>query len=391
MNIVLYPHGGSGNHGCEAIVRTTNAILRKTIPIDTLQLASYNKQQDIIHGVENIDEFINFESIQTKSIVNISGAIYSRIFKKPSLRNKKHVKDIINNIRKDNIYVSIGGDIYSYKGVVPYDVLTINKKVHSSGNKLILWGCSIGEDCLTSSIIPDLNKYDLIIARESITYQSLLSKKIGKNVKLYPDPAFILSTQLPDDKREFDIGNIIGINISPLIIEKEQNVGIALKNYDALIQHIIDTTDAKIALIPHVVWEINDDRKLLKQLYNQFKNTGRIILIEDQNCMCLKWYISQCKIFIGARTHATIASYSTCVPTLVVGYSVKAKGIAKDLFGTYENYVIPVQSLRCSDDLIKAYEWVNNNYEKIKKHLSMIMPNYIQKAWNAGTEIKKLI
>lgn len=56
-------------------------------------------------------------------------------------------------------------------------------------------------------------------------------------------------------------------------------------------------------------------------------------------------------MFIGARTHATIAAYSSLVPTLVVGYSVKARGIARDLFGTEKNYVLPVQLLRKEEDL----------------------------------------
>ena len=29
MNILLYPHGGSGNHGCEAIVRSTAKIVNQ--------------------------------------------------------------------------------------------------------------------------------------------------------------------------------------------------------------------------------------------------------------------------------------------------------------------------------------------------------------------------
>ena len=96
-------------------------------------------------------------------------------------------------------------------------------------------------------------------------------------------------------------------------------------------------------------------------------------------------------MFIGARTHATIAAYSTCVPTLVVGYSVKAKGIAKDLFGTYENYVIPVQTLENKEDLINAFKWLNNNKEEIKKHLTDVMPEYIKRAIRAGEEISRLI
>jgi polysaccharide pyruvyl transferase WcaK-like protein len=95
-------------------------------------------------------------------------------------------------------------------------------------------------------------------------------------------------------------------------------------------------------------------------------------------------------MFIGARTHATIAAYSSCVPTLVVGYSIKAKGIAKDLFNTYDNYCLPVQALESSDDLIRAFEWLKENEDGIRTHLTGIMPDYIKRAQNVAEEIKKL-
>ena len=100
--------------------------------------------------------------------------------------------------------------------------------------------------------------------------------------------------------------------------------------------------------------------------------------------MQLKDIISRCRIFVGARTHATIAAYSTCVPTLVVGYSVKARGIARDLFGTEENYVIPVQSLQETDDLLNAYSWIAERESEIRDHLQNIMPDYIARAKSAG-------
>ena len=68
---------------------------------------------------------------------------------------------------------------------------------------------------------------------------------------------------------------------------------------------------------------------------SRYKSTGRVMLVQDCNCEELKGYISRCRFFIGARTHATIAAYSSQVPTLVVGYSVKAKGIAKDRIRKY--------------------------------------------------------
>ena len=95
-------------------------------------------------------------------------------------------------------------------------------------------------------------------------------------------------------------------------------------------------------------------------------------------------------MFIGARTHATIAAYSSCVPTLVVGYSVKAKGIAKDLFGTYDNYVIPVQQLESEDALIDAFQWMADYEEDIRKHLKEIIPGIVQEALRTGDEIEKI-
>jgi colanic acid/amylovoran biosynthesis protein len=109
------------------------------------------------------------------------------------------------------------------------------------------------------------------------------------------------------------------------------------------------------------------------------------------NCSELKYIISKCRFLIAARTHASIAAYSTCVPTLVVGYSVKAKGIAKDIFGTDDNYVIPVQSLKENGDLIKAFKWIQENEDKIRIYLQRVMPDYCAKVWLAGDEIKKLL
>ena len=114
----------------------------------------------------------------------------------------------------------------------------------------------------------------------------------------------------------------------------------------------------------------------MKYLYEKYKRTKRIILLEDQNCEKLKGVISKCRFFIGARTHSTIAAYSSFVPTLVVGYSVKAKGIAKDLFGTYENYVIPVQSFEDENRLLNSIKWLMDNEKEIKEYLENYIPVY---------------
>ena len=158
-----------------------------------------------------------------------------------------------------------------------------------------------------------------------------------------------------------------------------------------MIQHILDNTDAYIALIPHVVWANNDDRIPLKQLYDDFDQNRRLILVDDHTAPELKYIISQCSFFIGARTHATIAAYSTGVPTLVVGYSVKARGIARDLFGTEEGYVLPVQQLRESDELTRAFVRLYEKRDEIRAHLGRTLPGYIARADEARKTLEELV
>lgn len=72
-------------------------------------------------------------------------------------------------------------------------------------------------------------------------------------------------------------------------------------------------------------------------------------------------------IFIGALIHATIVAYSSSVPTIVVGYSVKAKGIAKDLFGTYENYVLSEKDLKQEDEITEAFKWLMDSEIEVRR------------------------
>ena len=235
----------------------------------------------------------------------------------------------------------------------------------------------------------DIARYDLITARESISYETL--KAVNPNTILVADPAFVLDSvelPLPEGWKE---GNTIGINASPLIMQCAKDGGVAYEAYCRLIERILDTTDATIALIPHVVIENSDDRIPLRSLFEKFASTGRVVLVEDHNCCELKGYISRCRMFIGARTHATIAAYSTCVPTLVLGYSVKSKGIARDIFGTEEHYVLPVQELRDPDELANGFDWLSANEMTVRDHLIKTMPEYKARALLARDAVEELM
>lgn len=112
-------------------------------------------------------------------------------------------------------------------------------------------------------MLEDLKSYNLIVARESITYQSL--KEIGANVILNPDPAFYMKSEKCILDKRFENGDVIGVNISPMIISNEKCNGSAYENYRKMIEYILNHTSMYIALIPHVVWKQNDDRTILQK------------------------------------------------------------------------------------------------------------------------------
>lgn len=380
--ILMYYHSGAKNHGCEAIVRSTAAILKKD-----LILYSSKKSEDCIYGLDkvvNVKEDIA-KTLKKRSFAYVYAAVEHKIRKDDYKYTVLTHKDFFDQIRKGDICLSIGGDNYCYKG---RDILGYyNKEIHRRGGKTVLWGCSFEPSDMTKKIGEDLSKYDLIVSREGISYSVL--KKVNSNTILLPDPAFQLEYEVLPFPAGVRQGNIVGINLSPLVTQYG-NKELIIDNYKNLIGYILKSTDYQIVLIPHVVKDYDDDRVILRDIYNNYRGVNRVFLLDDYNCMQLKGFIARCRFFIGARTHATIAAYSTCVPTLVTGYSVKAKGIARELFGTDKNYVVSVQDFGTKEDLKIAFQWLQNRENEIRDLLVRRMPEYRSRILQAKEYIERL-
>lgn len=380
----LYYHGGSANHGCEAIVRSTNNLLGPGLKLWTTDISS-----DKAYALDS--ELPLFEDAYAPGKKPSPRWFLSAVHHKLTRTDYLHVKyahhAFFSQVAPGDVCLSIGGDNYCYTG---QDILGYyNRALHQRGAKTVLWGCSVEPELLKQEkIAADIANYDLIVARETISYEVL--KNVNPNTILAPDPAFFLDRiELPLPEG-FSLNNTVGINVSPLIIKSESRDGITFESYRRLIAYILEKTELNIALIPHVVESGNDDREPLLGLYNAFPNSGRIVLIKDHNAEQLKGFIARCRFFVGARTHATIAAYSSGVPTLVVGYSVKAKGIARDLLGTESNYVLPVQSIAEPEALTQAFLWIMEREQSIKAHLYDAMPTYKSVMESAVSAVKGL-
>ena len=385
-NIVMLGHGGFGNRGCEAIVRSTSMMLKEFLTCRVI-LASYEYLQDkTLYPKETfVDEYLNHFN-EHKSLNWLKAAVARRMLS--GHYNKYDLLWLRQSavLKTGNLFLSVGGD--NYCSPDPEYFYLMNKVVRAAGKKLVLWGASVEPLCVNQRMYEDLAGFDLICVRESLSYHGLLALGL-KNVRLFADPAFALVPQETAIPRGFVRGKTIGLNFSPLIEKHEPEQGIVRKTINSLIEHILDTTDQTIALFPHVVQDIpgQNDLAILQEVFDKYADTNRVLLVDYRLNACeLKYLIGECSAFVGARTHSTIAAYSSLVPTLTLGYSIKARGIALDLLGD-EHFVVPVQNLTNVDAFIELFDELFNNRAGIHERLAKVVPAEIELAHAAVRKI----
>ncbi len=368
---ILYQHAGSGNHGCEALIRTVTQTVREAESGNCeFLLISSNVEADRKYGLDKIENLslrpLNkpFHRFCFNWFLYQLGKLTGN--KKLQMKSRYYTDWLDENA----VYIAVGGDNYCYgKGAAFNDVDNEIK------GKKILWGCSVEPSDLDEDLCKRLKGFSYITARESITYNALTEKGF-KNVSLVADTAFML----PAERPALNNDKYVGINISPMIMKYAADSKAVFDNYKNLIESILNQTDYKIMFVPHVYESGNNDADTIKSLLQDIDiDDERLVLLPDMNCMQLKGYISRCDFFIGARTHSTIAAYSTGVPTIVVGYSVKARGIATDIFGSFENYVIPVEKMESGSELPDAYNLLSSQADDMKAKQSAYTENAVNK------------
>lgn len=361
-NFLLYGHGGAYNHGSEAIIRCTVDLIKKKYPQSKIILSTHFKDQDIEFGMP-VDEYCERD---------FKYVLKDKNSEEKGLYDHLIYRSTLDKIEKDSVCLSVGGDNYCYNNWHRWK--SIHEKALEVSANSILWSCSIEPSMITNEMMDTLRTHHLITARESITYNALKDKGLN-NVILCSDIAFLLESKETLLPPNFIEGNTVGINISPLVLRREVNKGMVMENINRLIQYILDRSDMNIALIPHVVMPMDNDYTLLKGLYEELKYKERVSIISDKlSAAEYKYVISKCRFSICARTHASIAAYSSSIPTIAIGYSIKAKGIAKDL--GVEDYVLELGEFLNGYSLLNMFELMKQNEYNFSQMLKKKMITY---------------
>ena len=386
MKFLLYYHTGAYNRGCEAIVRTAVSEIKKQFPEAQIDLASFNPETDkvLLPVVNQVIPHKN-SPIKKYSFHWFLTALHFKLWNDENYAYRLMFRDFLKKANRYDALISVGGDNYCYGEISEF--YEFQRQLKKQNIKTILWGASVGQEDLTPAKTEDLKSFDLILARETLTEEVL--KNAGcKNVKLVADGAFLMEkTELPLPEG-FTENKTIGFNFSPLVAKKNPKSKQAVHQ---LIEHILHTTEYNTALVPHVIMNGNNDVETLQEILDKFKNNQRVFMLSDGlNATEYKGYIARMRFFIGARTHATIAAYSTGVPTMVLGYSVKSKGIAKDIFGE-EKLVLGIEEISDSEKLIAKFEEMKQEELMLKEILRNKIPHIKEMAQKAKGYLAEII
>ena len=358
---LLYGHGGCYNHGGEALIRCGIDVLREHFPGCYIALSSHFPEQDrefALPADEIVGRNLTYLAFEEETGYSIQN-------------NDKIYQSTIDLITPETVCIHLGGDNYCYPNWKRY--ANIHYRAIEKGARSILWSCSVDPDMIDSEMDQALRTHHLIAAREGVTYQALIGRGMQQTVQV-SDMAF----RLQPSPVPFGLTNYVSITFGPLAAKKEKHSGIALRSFQKLVDYILESTNMNIALVPHVIMKTDNDYEMMARL--DVSDPQRVSLIaEHYSAAQLKHIIGGARFAVTLRTHASIASYSSCVPTLVVGYSMKSIGIAKDL-GMSE-HVLQVSDLKEDCDIVEAFKKLVSSEDAIKKKF-MRMPEYVKNTVN---------
>lgn len=387
--VYLCGHTGSINRGCDAIVRSTADILR-TVGVQDISLLTFAPSQDIQLKLDASVKLMPYP--RKPAHIRAASAFMRKVMKNGVWGQRYQHGPLMAQADSRDMLFNIGGDTYCYGH--PHISYALNEMAQEKGIPTVFWGCSVDEHLLKDAQMQkDVNRYSHIVARETMSYEILRQcvEDTGK-VHLACDPAFTLESEETALPQGFLPGNTVGINISPLVCENTEDPEDHMyQNVFYLIDYILKDTDMSVCLIPHVYDPVcsSADSKVLGYLYSRYSEDPRVSLVSAVlNSRQLKYIISQCRFFVGARTHSMIAAYSSGVPALALSYSAKSLGIARDLLGSAERYALPWRSLTQPDQLCQAFvSALLVNEESLRRRYEEVLADYQSTLLNTAKNI----
>jgi len=399
-------HTTFGNRGCEALVRSTVGLLRAHAPDSCFMVPSSDIALDRRQWPQAEALGVEFTAAPPfpsaikwwNRAARVVPPVHRRMVPRYSLGEPARAA-----VAGCDAMIMSGGDVISldYGLASLYNWTGLAENAMALGKPVGLWAGSVGpfsrEPQVEAVVAAHLKRYAAISVREHATLDYLR----GLDVRAEPvsDPAFTMAPERFDHAALMPPGaeGVIGFNVSPLIRGYRPDEA-SRRALDAEIVGFIRTLlsspvgrDLGVLMIPHVGpldgGRQNSDHHYMRGLLDGagFDQQRVRLAPPALNAAQLKHLVSKCRFFIGARTHATIAAFSTGVPTVSIAYSVKAKGINKDLFG-HNDFVLDTPSVTAAA-LLKHFHAIRSDEVAIRCQLTQVMPLVRQRSARAAVHL----
>lgn len=396
---VFVGNGSYQNKGCEAIVRGTVEILRDAFGSGKYVNANFDVQNPPYMPDESDPSVTNQPLVPLKKWSAHWMMHQALLRTMPNAAWDIYFRKLKPLVADASAVLSVGGDNYTLDYGIPKTYIALDDYLARNGKPLIIWGASVGPFDTNASFAPIMHKHlrekvRAIFVREERSLEYLKRYHVTEKAFLAPDPAFVMSpVACSIDDIGFELPDAaIGVNLSPLLTrfvnhsENERFVSTA----QTIVATLRDTFRRPIILIPHVTSPHSDDYALLSDVYAALESKDDVHLLPPHlGAAQTKWVISKLGCLVAARTHATIAAFSTCVPTVSLAYSIKAYGINEMLFG-HSDYVISPEKF-CLDSVVDKVRIVLNKGDDIRHVLAKDMQKIKSDAMYAGQVLRDLL
>lgn len=412
MKILLTGHLGLGNRGCEALLRSTVMMLRGRWPGCRVLVPSVHPAADGAQWPQARDWGVEWTRAPRVDARLANWARACRLA--PSLAAAPWPlpwldDDAQQTLREADLMLSIGGDNYT----LDYDLASLAlftgwaHHARRRGVPVVLWGASVGPFDAWPSVGRRMRRHlsalNGITVRETASLEVLQAQGLGLHeagprVQLVSDPAFTLPAEAVrlDPHWPQGAGPVLGLNLSPLAARPQPGEAPAqarrrfVQEAATFIERLLRREMVRVLLVPHVsaldargqvaqaIAPAQDDALLLDEVMQAVGPRPPLRRLPTWNAAQLKHAIAQCDAFIGARTHSVIAALSSGVPAVALAYSLKARGIHRDLLG-HEDGVLDVRDLN-AERLHQAWQALCDRAAAERRHLHRRRPEWQARA-----------
>lgn len=399
MRIYLTGQNNFGNRGCEALVRSTVQVIREKLGDVEFLVPALNADLDRRQWPDAAASGVRFVSSPPLPGLFLQWSrVCSRIPVLTHLPWPAYKPDaaLVRDLESCDVLLSIGGDSYSldYDLASLYFFAAVGDLGVRLGKPVILWGASVGPFSalpgVEKQMLAHLRSFAALTVRESHSIRYLHDADVVDSVVPVVDSAFAMHPQ-PVETAGFWPGEttagVLALNLSPVVERIRTRTGegdLMIREAARFVRAAVEQHGFSVLLLPHVdpldgSMHNSDTVTMAKILAETGGLEGRVRLVPPgMNAPQLKYIISRCRFLIAARTHATVAAFSTGVPTISIAYSVKAQGINRDLFG-HERFVLDTRKVS-AETLASGLSLLVREEDEIRQFLATRIPEWRRRA-----------